>query len=344
MVARFRLLSLFSGCGGLDLGLRLSGMELVWAVDVDPHAVETYRRHVWDGIVQADVRELDPGSLPEADMVAGGPPCQPYSVSGKRRGSRDERHCLPEFLRIASALRPPWVLLENVGGLVVLEGGRYLAELCEGLAEAGYRTWQALVDAAAYGVPQHRRRLILVGNRSGREFLWPEPTHGPPREHLQQRFWGPERQPYVTVWEALGLPYDRPAICVTASECKGAGGKRRRASDMLYLVGEPAEALAETVLARPSPTVCAGNSKGWFASEGGKRAQARRLTVRECARLQSFPDWFTFSGPGGSQYRQVDEAVPPLLAWHLGNAILAAEGLATSPVPTFREFVLGGRA
>lgn len=511
-----KVIGLFSGAGGLDLGFLLAGFEIAWANDFDKDAVETYSKNVGPHAVCRDVREIAASEIPDADVVIGGPPCQSWSLAGKRLGASDERNMWPEFLRVVEAKRPAWFLAENVPGLLSWGGGGYFFELLCTFEAMSYRVWYAVLDSADYGVPQHRRRVFVVGNRTGREFFWPERTHADPREVSQLCLFGPVPKPWVSVREALGISFDGPSYAVTATEAKGhtncfrRGKYPQRASDIfapgtdevldslaatvrvssgarkdgrkreqnhipvleilppeqaarcraldpeepsicikprsahggLPQNGEPVLLWADDIphdgkprvfdvtsgpspcvdarqggrpklavihsrnlapghgegsdLSGPSVAVCGGNppvlavvskrkrsmagvdgpsvtlaadgrdsfvldfplgrpattvdgaphprlSRPCHHGEGEPRKCLRRLSVRECARLQSFPDWFEFCGKKTSQYRQVGNAVPVLLAWHLANAIRRAEGLPVKPVSDVLEFYYAGR-
>lgn len=393
-----KVVSLFSGAGGLDLGFLLAGFEIVWANEFDKHAVESYRKNVAPHVVCRDIREVGAGEIPDADIVIGGVPCQAWSVAGKRLGAADGRNLWPEFIRVVREKRPAWFLAENVPGLLSWGGGSYFCQLVAEFRGLGYAVQHAVLDAADYGVPQRRRRVFIVGNHTGRSFTWPEPTHAGPGKAEQMRLFGPPLRPWVTVREALGISFDGPSLPVTATEAKGATpGGNNRASDILLWVddvphdGEPrvfdvtctpapcvdarqggrprlivaskrkrsgrevdapsvtvaADGREALVLASPAQTI---DHTGELHRPGrhdvpgswGKAAtRVRRLTVRECARLQSFPDWFEVCGPKTRQYMQVGNAVPVLLAWHLANAVRRAEGLPVRPVPDVLDFIRG---
>jgi DNA (cytosine-5)-methyltransferase 1 len=185
-----RVVSLFCGAGGLDLGFLLAGFEVAWANDFDKDAVETYIRNLGPHAVCRDIRGVGPEEIPDADVVIGGPPCQSWSLAGKRLGAADERNMWPEFVRVVREKRPAWFLAENVPGLLSWGGGAYFRGLLAEFEALGYAVQYAVLDAASYGVPQRRRRVFIVGNRTGKAFPWPAPTHGDPGAFTNSGFSG----------------------------------------------------------------------------------------------------------------------------------------------------------
>jgi DNA (cytosine-5)-methyltransferase 1 len=159
-VSRPTFLSLFSGIGGIDLGLERAGWSCVGQVEIDPFCQRVLARHWPDVPRWGDIREVSPHDLPRADLIAGGPPCQPFSVIGDQRGVDDERWLWPEMDRAVAALRPDWVLVENVPGL----RGRGLDIVRCDLAWLGYRTRAYAVTACAVGAPHMRRRVFVVAH------------------------------------------------------------------------------------------------------------------------------------------------------------------------------------
>ena len=322
-------LDLFSGAGGLSLGLRAAGFESEVAVECDPDAAETYTDHspdsdVWLGRVERQGFDPLRGAI---DLVCGGPPCQPFSSGGLRRGGDDERNGLPGFLSAVEAVRPRAVLVENVSGLAVGKRRAVLGGFLRDLEALGYGvTWRVL-NAADYGVPQLRRRLFVVGLRSGR-FVWPEPTHGRATS-----------RPHVSAGDILTPEPVGPPNLARVTFAKNPDPRPSPYHGLLFNGGgRPID------LSRPAPTILAsagGNKTPFLDTRGvvpeyhahviaggaprvGDLPGARRLTVREVARLQTFPDDVTFAGARSSQYRQIGNAVPPRLARVLGEALREA--------------------
>lgn len=321
-------IDLFAGAGGLSLGLAASGFETVAAVEHDADACSTFRtHHPGAKVVEGDIAHVDlrpfRGSVA---LVAGGPPCQPFSVGGKRLSQDDHRNGLPQFLRAVDEVRPPAVLMENVPGLTVGRQRAYLDQFCERLTSLGYEVRRAVLHAADLGVPQHRRRLLVVGLR-GHGFDFPPPTHGPGNV-----------APHRAAGSVVGVaPAGEPNPSVVTYARRPSLRPNPYHGHLYNGGGRPID------LDRPCPTLLAsmgGNKTPWvdgagivpeyhrhLASGGGpRRGQvpgARRLTVQEAATLQTFPADVRFAGSRSSRYRQVGNAVPPLLAEHVGRALSA---------------------
>lgn len=297
-----RILSLFAGCGGLDWGFHSNpAFTHVFVNDNDADACATYAANFGIQPVCADIATLT--EFPDCDLLLGGFPCQGFSMANPNRGPDDERNVLyKEILRVLTLKHPKYFLLENVKGLMTLGGydtpqdkktktGRILKAILTDLADCGYTVRFRLFAIKAYGVPQKRERVILVGVRNDIAFepVWPREVPGPEKTlrdaigDLPEAY-DPERQHVgtkhkVTVTGYIGnraLVWDAPAPTIT-----GRGGGK----------GGP------VIHIHPSLT--------------------RRLTVRECARIQTFPDTFRFSGSISSMYRQLGNAVPCAFSVHL---------------------------
>ncbi len=176
------VVSVFSGCGGLDFGFKRAGFDLIYACDSDPAAVDCYSRNVDSAVCVRDVRSpafhADIAAVGQCDVVLGGFPCQGFSKAGPKRQDDPRNELYSEMRRVVARLHP-WVFLaENVDGLSQNYRGSYLKRIVADFSALGYDVEHLLLDAVAYGVPQHRRRIIFVGTRRGRPgFRWPEPSH-----------------------------------------------------------------------------------------------------------------------------------------------------------------------
>jgi DNA (cytosine-5)-methyltransferase 1 len=294
-------------------------MRPVAAVEIDRDACATYRvSHPDVSLVESDSRNVDYTEFKGVDIVAGGPPCQPFSIGGLQKGRSDGRDLLPEFVRAVVEAEPRAFLLENVPGLASSMHAAYLAEVLEPLRDLYRISAPLLVNAADYGVPQKRRRVMIVGTRNGEFRLPPHRARIPAGEVLTVKPVGEPNNSKVVYAKTPDLrpnPYD--------GQLFNGGG---RAVD----------------LDGPAPTILAsaGGNKTPFLDVGlhvppyhrhlmrggrprvGTLLDARRLTVAECAALQGFPGWMVFQGSRSSQYTQVGNAVPPPLAFAMGEAIV----------------------
>ncbi len=399
MAERGRLTSidLFSGAGGLSEGLRESGFRGLYANEVVPGYAETYAANHQGALVdQRDIRSVDARAVRdrlglakgELSLVAGGPPCQGFSINAPVRSSEDARnHLFKEYLRFVDEFLPQAVLIENVPGLVSFEGGSTLQAILTALERHGYRSDVRILYAPHYGVPQTRWRTIVIGLRNGLDpaLAFPEPFHmAPLRVNFTSRFEGrnivalPRRvelPSFISVRDALDdlpelkngeagskvKPYrTAPSNAFQSAMRFGSDGvynheaarlskinlerlshippggnwtnipthllprgmQRARRSDHTKRYGRvDPEGLASTIL-----TKCDPHWGAYFHYD-----QDRAFTVREAARLQTFPDTFKFLGSRVEQYEQVGNAVPPMLAAAIGTKLAGLlNGVQTS--------------
>jgi DNA (cytosine-5)-methyltransferase 1 len=176
-------LSLFSGAGGLDLGLIKSGNSVVWANDIDANAAETYKKNIGSHIICADIKDVRISGLPTADVVVGGFPCQGFSQANLQRQIDDERNKLyKHFYSVIKEKQPKYFIAENVKGILSLDGGNVIKTIVKEFSQAGYNTVYQLCNMADYGVPQTRQRVIIIGQRKDLgpflRFRFPQKTHG----------------------------------------------------------------------------------------------------------------------------------------------------------------------
>lgn len=301
-----KVASLFSGAGGLDLGFIEAGHEIVWANDNYEDAVLTYRKNIGDHIVLNDIKDVDCSGIPDHDILIGGFPCQGFSVANTKRHAEDSRNQLYlEFLRVLSTKKPNFFVAENVKGILSLEKGAVFKMILSDFSKAGYKVEYKVLNAANFGVPQKRERVIIIGVRNDLDIVikHPSPTHA------EQNNLFNKLKPWVTVAQAVShLPDpdgDHSLLNHTYSKFKlkfnGYIGNRRI---------DPC---------KPAPTVTArGDSKGGVVILHHPNNE-RRMSVRELALIQSFPMDFEFIGTNSSCYRQIGNAVPPLLAYHIGK-------------------------
>lgn len=340
------VISLFSGGGGLDYGFEAAGFRTAVALEIDERCVKTLRHNRAWPVIDRDIAEVSTEELlrvaqlrpGEADVLIGGPPCQPFSKSGfwasgsARRLDDPRAATLKGYLRILAEARPRAFLLENVEGLGFRgkdEGLRFIMdELGRINATHGtrYSARIAVLNAADFGVPQLRRRLFVIGARDGAPFHFPFPTHAPQSE----ADWAESRPAYLTAWDALhGLPEENdPSLLVKGKWAallpsipegqnylwhtdRGGGeplfGWRRRYWSFLLKLAKSQPSW--TLQAQPGPAT------------GPFHWSSRRLSMREMARLQTFPDDITVTGSYADIQRQIGNAVPSLLAEVLARAI-----------------------
>lgn len=339
----YKLISFFSGGGGLDLGLEAAGFETVFATDIDHHSCQTLQNGKQyckaanlpflqsATIRQADVTALSSAEVMEAagvkkgevDLMAGGPPCQAFSVFGKRLGINDPRGLLPyEYLRLLREIEPKAFVFENVFGLLTIHEGETFKELCAQLESPGdgvkYTLSVFRLNAAEYGVPQFRDRIFIVGSREGKTIKSIPKICGNAEEiELHER----GLLPYRTVKHALhGMP---PLGQLLANHTSRVHSERiiDRYRNLKHGERDSKTRINKLHPDRPSYTIIVGSDKG-----GGKGhvhpVEPREVSPRESARMQTFPDWWAFSGTSRHPIRQVGNAVPPLLGAVVGREIM----------------------
>ena len=303
-----KVVSLFSGAGGLDLGLIQAGHEVIWANDIDGDCVRTYQKNIGRHIRHGPVEGIDSREVPDSDAVVGGFPCQGFSQANMFRCERDERNALYlEFLRVVRDKTPKWFLAENVRGILSIGRGSAIARIESDFAEAGYRVQKRLFNMADYGVPQTRWRVIIAGTRDdlppGCDYSYPEPTHS--------RAGGDGLAQWVTVGEALSsIPEPDEDHDLANHVCSQYKVTNRNFTG--HRTTDPD---------KPSPTILArGNGKGGVCALQHPRNH-RRMSIREEAVIQAFPLGFEFVGSMNSCYRQVGNAVPVTFGKALGGRL-----------------------
>ena len=309
-----RVISLFAGAGGLDLGLTNAGANIVWANDNDKDACLTYAKNIGDHIVCEDICEVDFVGLPEADIVVGGFPCQGFSQANMLRAKDDERNTLYlQLLRCIRSVKPKVFMAENVRGILSLDKGAAVEKILRDFKAAGYSTTYHVANAANYGVPQNRWRVFFVGVRDDLDgvFVPPVPTHSDPLKIKA----GASLQPWATIGAALAhIPDPREGVHI-----KNHIGSQYKVSNRNFTGHR------RTDPNKPSPTILArGNGKGGVCAIQHP-CNHRRLTVRESASVQTFPEDFEFQGSLMSMYRQIGNAVPVKLAEAFGRVLVELE-------------------
>jgi DNA (cytosine-5)-methyltransferase 1 len=291
-----KVLDLFAGCGGLSLGFEALKFDVI-GYEMDEKAVETYNKNLIGKCFQEKL-SINKQFEDKFDVIIGGPPCQPFSVGGHQKGVDDERNGFPIFLNAVEQLNPKIWVFENVRGMLY-SNKWYLDQVINQLHKLGYIIEYKLLNAVNFGVPQNRERLFVVGHRS--KFAFPKPenkifTVGESIGDLIETV-SDESKILTDSMNKYVAKYEKASSCVNPRD--------------LYLE-KPARTLTCRNIAAPT-----GDMQRVKLTDGRRR----RISVREAARLQSFPDWFEFCGTETNQYYQIGNAVPPMLAYYLANSV-----------------------
>ena len=387
---KYRVVGLFSGCGGMDLGFKNTGFDIVWANDFNKDACETYKANIGEHIVHGDITEISSSDIPDnLDVVLGGFPCQGFSIANTSRSMNDERNFLyREMLRIIKDKRPKFFVAENVKGILSMHKGEVIKMIVDDFKELGYNVDYKLLRASDYGVPQHRERVIIIGNRMGMENSFPMPSHGESedlipfvttkevvghlakvrtrdtairrrngetiynhvaRTNVQDKYWGRKHSvsqheicDYLKFWrnksgwttkkvdEHFGYAHTaghwfrkdnksgsipNPSDWWELKKILGFDDKYDKA--VTELVEKPItfeQSLRINNWDSPSDTITATGPE----IHPNKK---RRMSVRECALIQSFPNDFIFEGSIASMHAQIGNAVPVKLAEAIAREI-----------------------
>lgn len=387
---KYKVAGLFSGCGGLDLGFKQTGFELVWANDFFPSAVDTYKKNIGNHIVLGDITKIPSEEIPsDFDVLLGGFPCQGFSISNIKRSMKDERNFLyKEMLRIIEDKQPKYFLAENVKGLLSMEKGKVIDMIVEDFRSIGYEVDYELLKASDYGVPQNRERVIIIGNRLGLNNPFPKKTHGEgdelipyvttkeavgflskirirdknfilkgeeiinhkARTNVHDEFWGRKHKvnqfdicDYLKYWrnksgwstkrvdEHFGYAHTaghwfrkdngsgsipKPSDWWELKKILGFDDKFDKQVTELELKPITFEqSLRINNWDKPSDTITATGPEIHPNKE-------RRMSVRECALIQTFPLDFEFTGSLGNMYKQIGNAVPVLMAKKIAEGII----------------------
>lgn len=340
----YNVVSLFSGAMGLDLGLEQAGLKIRVCVEIDQACKRTALENKPDlPFLDKDITTLSGADIlrfaglqkEDVSVIAGGPPCQAFSVIGKRKGLEDERGKLIfDFLRIVKDVRPKVFLMENVRGLLSMKltelspKGSLLNQLVADFEEIGYRVDAFVVNAVNYGAPQIRERLVLIGNRYNLVANFPTPTHSDQPIGSQK--------PFVTLGDAIRVFKDHDPTIMDFSERKKKylamvppGGnwrslpveiQKESMEKTWYLKGGRSAYWRRLAYDYPSPTVVTmPNHAGTSMCHP---EETRALTVGECSAIQGFPKSWKFVGTPSEKYRQVGNAVPTVLGQVFGMLIV----------------------
>lgn len=315
---KIKVASLFCGCGGSDLGL-LGGFkylsksykklpfEIVYAIDNDKYAVETYNANFEHPAVCEDITKVDFTDVPDVDMMIGGFPCQSFSTVNPTKDTNDARANLyKEIVRFLQEKQPKYFICENVKGLLTLQKGAIIQKILKEFTECGYNIQYKLIKAVEYGIPQRRERVIIIGIRKDIDlsYSFPDPicteNNAVPLRKVIDRL-DIEEQKYYFSQKAVqgvknaknnmkrGLWQDLNAPCLTLTSH-----------------------LAKVSMNSRDPILLVDADKELY----------RRFTPREAARIQSFPDTFKLHSSEAKSYKQIGNAIPPVMMWYIAHSLL----------------------
>jgi DNA (cytosine-5)-methyltransferase 1 len=394
-----RVITLFSGAGGMDLGFIQAGAEILWANDFEKDTTITYAQNISDHIVCGDITQIPNSKIPytNIDVVIGGFPCQGFSIANTKRSIKDERNFLyKELLRVVEYKQPKFFVGENVKGLLSLAGGKVFEMIKQDFKNLGYEIDAKVLNSADYGVPQFRERVIIIGNRIGKKNTFPLATHT-----SKDNIFSLNLKQHISVKEAIGHLYNVDTVEKNTNQVIELNGKKiynhiayTNVSDKFFgrkhkvnqaeicdylkywrhqkgistkkideyfgykhtaghwfrkdnksgsipkpsdwwklkeLLGfdnkydkQVTEFIEKEIKFEQSLRIANWDTPSDTITASTPEIhpnKKRRLSVRECAILQSFPDDFIFYGSLSSQHRQVGNAVPPLLAKHIAESI-----------------------
>lgn len=293
----FTAISLFCGAGGLDIGFERAGFKTIWANDSEPDACKTHENWSDAKVVCGDIAKVDIDTIPDADIILGGFPCQGFSLSGPRKIDDSRNVLYKHYVKIVKKKKPLMFVGENVKGILTMGGGQVIEAIIEEFAECGYDVYCKLLNARDFEVPQDRERVIICGFRKDlniKHFEYPMP-----------------RGFIVNLREALkNIPEPTSdEVCMAPYSSRFMSRNRKRGWDE---VSYTIPAMAKQVTLYPgSPNMIKIDKDLW---EFGKEGITRRLSWREAAAIQTFPDDLEFHGDLVSKYKQIGNAVPVKLA------------------------------
>lgn len=317
-----KAISLFCGCGGGDLGLigdflflgkkySSTGIDIIHASDINQKAVATYNQNFKHEAVVEDINNLSfRGGL--ADIVVGGFPCQPFSTVNptKKPESRDNQ-LFWQMAKIVNQVKPRVFIAENVKGFYRLFNGKYFELAKDEFEKIGYKVYHGLINASDFGVPQRRERMFMIGILKGisKDFRFPESTHGIASK---------TKKPKITlraVIDNIIPPSDKYYFSRKAVE-----GVKRAKPNMKRALAQDLDTQCLTITSHLAKVSL--NSRDPVLLVDPQKELYRRFTPKEAARIQTFPDEFIFAGSEGDAYRQIGNAIPPVVMWHFAQEIV----------------------
>lgn len=313
----YKVVSLFSGCGGADQGIigdfnfnkrkydRLP-FDIICALDIDRKALDTHINNFeCEQVLCGDICEIPSKDIPDHDVLLGGFPCQSFSTVNPNKNPFDERANLyKQMVRIVNDKQPKVFIAENVKGFMTLHKGAIFKTVLESFKDAGYKCYPMLVNAADYGVPQKRERVIIVGIRNDikKDYIFPDKTN--------ENNW----MPLSVAVEKLALDDDKYYFSKRAVE-----GMKRAKNNMKRGLAQDLNQPCLTVTSHLAKVSL--NSRDPVLLVDADKELYRRFTPREAARIQSFPDEFQFVGSDSDAYRQIGNAIPPVMFWHIAKSV-----------------------
>lgn len=327
---KVKVVSLFSGCGGMDLGFRggfaflgkkyeRNPFDIVFANDIFSAALKVYEHNFGHKAIEQSITDIDLENIPNADVVIGGFPCQDFSLAGKREGLSSERGRLYQhMIRVIRHCKAKMFVAENVDGIRTSKNKELdttaLDIILQDFEDAGYVVQYKVLHAADFGVPQTRKRVIIVGVRKDiySDIYYPKATH---QENSAINPWVTAKEAIDDLWDKIDEPGILNHSIKDYSKAKFYPGKKMQGNNRISAD-------------KPSCTIRAehhGNIEAHYRTLNKKDENDmsgwRRLSIRECARIQSFPDDFNFVVAASSAYKMIGNAVPPVLGWHIARAV-----------------------
>ena len=309
---RIKVASLFSGCGGMDLGFKQSNFDIIWANDIDKKACQTYSKNIGDHILAGDITEIDYKQIPDVDLILGGFPCQDFSVIWKRGGIETERGNLyKNFVDIIDFKNPLMFVAENVKGLISANKGKAIKQIISDFANTGkygYNTKTYLINFANYGTPQLRERVLIIGIRKDIDLFFdiPSPTHDPSNYVSSKKaLEGVEKVEFNNEHQNI----KKSTIEKLKLIPPGGNFTDIPKDSPHYVKGMISHVYRRLHPDKPSTTIIAGGGGGTW---GYHYKEPRPLTNRERARLFGYPDDFIFEGSITEVRRQIGNSVPPI--------------------------------
>jgi DNA (cytosine-5)-methyltransferase 1 len=321
-----KVASFFCGCGGSDLGLlgnftflnqnfRSLPFNIIYALDFDKYAVETYNANFEHPAICEDIKNIKVNQLEDFDLLVGGFPCQSFSTINPNKDTNDDRANLyKELIKVLKSKQPKYFIAENVKGLMTLQKGEILKKVIDGFEAVGYDVKYKLLLASNFGIPQKRERLFIVGIRNDIKlnFEFPEDTHSD-KILFNKKKW----VPLSAVISSLEIDDQKYYFSKKAVE-----GMKNAKSNMKRGLYQDLDKQCLTITSHLAKTSL--NSRDPVLLVNPVMEIYRRFTPREAASIQSFPDNFNFPVSETQSYKQIGNAIPPVLMWHVANSLLSS--------------------